>query len=137
MDIAFIEEDEDGEEGLCLIESDDELMDQLFPIAKELVEQDEIVEVVFEGGIVRAKRKGSEEKPEYVQTVQMSDETFLPLLEEHGVPYRAVQPSQCQEGVNVFGANRYIADARLVAGPGIARSHQHFLDAGSLCTAPG
>ena len=41
VDIAFIEEDEDGEEGLVLIESDDELMDQLFPIAKKLVEQDE------------------------------------------------------------------------------------------------
>ena len=41
VDIAFIEEDDDGEEGLVLIESDDELMDKLFPIAKELVEQDE------------------------------------------------------------------------------------------------
>ena len=41
VDIAFIEEDDDGEEGLVLIESDDKLMDKLFPIAKELVEQDE------------------------------------------------------------------------------------------------
>ena len=41
VDIAFIEEDDDGEEGLVLIESDDELMDKLFPIAKELVERDE------------------------------------------------------------------------------------------------
>jgi len=41
VDIAYIEEDEDGEEGLVLIESDDDLMDKLFPIAKELVEEDE------------------------------------------------------------------------------------------------
>ena len=47
VDIAFIEEDEDGEEGLCLIESDDELMDQLFPIAKELVEQDEAAKLAL------------------------------------------------------------------------------------------
>ena len=47
VDIAYIEEDEDGEEGLCLIESDDELMDQLFPIAKELVEQDEAAKLAL------------------------------------------------------------------------------------------
>jgi hypothetical protein len=47
VDIAFIEEDEDGEEGLVLIESDDDLMDQLFPIAKELVEQDEAAKLAL------------------------------------------------------------------------------------------
>ncbi len=66
---------------------------------KQLIEQDQIVEVVFDGDIVRARKKGSEEKPEFVQTVQVDDSAFLPLLEEHGVPYRAVQPSQCDEGV--------------------------------------
>eukprot|EP00563_Minutocellus_polymorphus_P007241 CAMPEP_0181038660 /NCGR_PEP_ID=MMETSP1070-20121207/10050_1 /TAXON_ID=265543 /ORGANISM="Minutocellus polymorphus, Strain NH13" /LENGTH=232 /DNA_ID=CAMNT_0023116451 /DNA_START=171 /DNA_END=869 /DNA_ORIENTATION=+ len=41
VDIAYVEEDDDGEEGLVLIETDDPLMDKLFPIAKDLVQQDE------------------------------------------------------------------------------------------------
>jgi hypothetical protein len=41
VDIAIIEEDEDGEEGLTLLETDDPSMDKLFAIAKDLIEQDE------------------------------------------------------------------------------------------------
>ena len=41
VDIAVIEEDEDGEEGLTLLETDDPLMDKLFAIAKQMIEQEE------------------------------------------------------------------------------------------------
>jgi len=67
---------------------------------KQLVESDQIAEVTFDGEVVRAKKKGSSEKPEVVTAVRVpSDESFVPLLEEHAVAYRATQPSQCQEGM--------------------------------------
>ena len=40
VDIAVIEEDEDGEEGLTLLETDEPIMDKLFAIAKQMIEQD-------------------------------------------------------------------------------------------------
>ena len=67
---------------------------------KQLVESDQIAEVTFDGEVVRAKKKGSTDKPEVVTAVRVpSDESFVPLLEEHAVAYRATQPSQCQEGM--------------------------------------
>ena len=41
VDIAVIEEDEDGEEGLTLLETDEPIMDKLFAIAKQMIEQDD------------------------------------------------------------------------------------------------
>jgi len=67
---------------------------------KELVAQDQIAEVTFDGELVRARKKGAEGESERVTAVRVpTDETFVPLLEEHGVPYRATQPSQCAEGL--------------------------------------
>ena len=40
VDIAYIETDDSGEEGLILIETDDPLMDDLFPVCKKIVEEE-------------------------------------------------------------------------------------------------
>mmetsp|Transcript_33769 Transcript_33769/g.68125 ORF Transcript_33769/g.68125 Transcript_33769/m.68125 type:complete len:257 (-) Transcript_33769:1274-2044(-) len=40
VDIAYIEADDNGEEGLILIEADDPLMDDLFPVCKKIVEEE-------------------------------------------------------------------------------------------------
>jgi cell division protease FtsH len=67
---------------------------------KDLVENDQIAEVTFDGSVVRAKKKGATDPAETVTAVRVdNDESFVPLLEEHQVPYRATQPSQCQDGM--------------------------------------
>ena len=68
---------------------------------KELVEQDQIAEVIFDGDLVRARKKGGDKDAERLTAVAVpSDESFVPLLEEHAVAYRAAPPSQCSEGMS-------------------------------------
>jgi len=68
---------------------------------KELVEQDQIAEVTFDGELVRARKKGNEADAERLTAVRVpSDESFVPLLDEHQVPYRASPPSQCADGMS-------------------------------------
>src|SRR5262245_60681723 len=65
---------------------------------KQLVAEDRIEEVTFEGDWVRAKKKG-DEQPNVVQVVRVGgDDEFLRLLEEHKVAYGAVQPNPCAQG---------------------------------------
>jgi cell division protease FtsH len=68
---------------------------------KDLVEHDQIADVSFDGEwMVKARRKSpTEAEGDYVQVVRVKeDEGFFELLEAHGVPYRAIQPSPCTSG---------------------------------------
>ncbi|MEQ1567212.1 MAG: ATP-dependent zinc metalloprotease FtsH [Myxococcota bacterium] len=64
---------------------------------KDLVATDQIEEVVFDGDWVRAEKRG-EVQPKTIQVVRVNDDQFLTLLEQHKVPYRAVQPNPCAQG---------------------------------------
>ncbi len=65
---------------------------------KGRIEAGEIEEVVLEGELVRATVRGEEKAKEVLNLVLVrSDESFIPLLEKHDVPYRAVR-SNCQNG---------------------------------------
>ncbi|MEZ4235239.1 MAG: ATP-dependent zinc metalloprotease FtsH [Myxococcota bacterium] len=65
---------------------------------KQLVVENKIEEVTFEGDWVRAKRK-DDQQPNLIQVVRVpTDETFVDLLEAHDVSYRAVQPNPCAQG---------------------------------------
>jgi cell division protease FtsH len=68
---------------------------------KQLVDAGQVEEVTFDDRYVRAKVKaGGPDQPEHmVQVVNVAgDETFIPLLEQKAVPYRAVTPSPCTDG---------------------------------------
>ncbi|MCA9490387.1 MAG: AAA family ATPase [Myxococcales bacterium] len=66
---------------------------------KELVTEDRVEEVTFDGDTVRARKKGTSDPPEVVQVVRVKDDQdFLKLLEDHKVPYKAVQPNPCAQG---------------------------------------
>jgi cell division protease FtsH len=64
---------------------------------KEMVRGGQVEEVTFEGEIANAKVKAPEAgKPDTVRTVTVpNDPTLLPLLEEKGVSYQAVQAAGC------------------------------------------
>jgi cell division protease FtsH len=65
---------------------------------KAMVENNEIADVTFEGEWVHARKKG-DEPPQVIQIVRVTgDESFLPLLDAHDVPYRARQPNPCAQG---------------------------------------
>jgi len=64
---------------------------------KQLVAAGEVEEIVFDGEMIRAKRKGAE-PPGIVQVVRVEDEGFIALLDANEVPYRAVQPNPCAQG---------------------------------------
>jgi cell division protease FtsH len=65
---------------------------------KSRVERGDIEDVVLEGDLVRATVRSGEDSPEVLTLVHVrSDESFIPLLEEHDVPYRAVR-NNCQNG---------------------------------------
>jgi cell division protease FtsH len=68
---------------------------------KQLVRDGEVEEVVIDGDMVRAElRSGTDDQPEIVQAVRVyDDETFMTLLEEQGVPYRALRRNNCAMGV--------------------------------------
>ncbi|MCB9696951.1 MAG: ATP-dependent zinc metalloprotease FtsH [Alphaproteobacteria bacterium] len=66
---------------------------------KQLVAEDRVEEVTFDGDTVRARKKGTSDPPEVVQVVRVKDDQdFLKLLEDHKVPYKAVQPNPCAQG---------------------------------------
>ncbi len=66
---------------------------------KGMVAEGQISEVTFDGQSVRAKKVG-DDPPQVVQVVRVdNDETFIPLLESHDVPYRAIQPNPCGQGI--------------------------------------
>ena len=68
---------------------------------KALVESGQIEEVTLDGDMVRARKVGgTDPRKDFVTVVNVAqDESFLPLLEEKGVPYRASRRSACQEGL--------------------------------------
>lgn len=65
---------------------------------KASVQRGEVSEVVFRGEQVTVRLQGEEEiwRRSYVVS---SDESFVPLLEEHGVAFRAVPSQGCQGGM--------------------------------------
>ncbi len=67
---------------------------------KQMVEKDQVSEITFDDRTVRATVKATADKPEHVLQVATvaRDEGFIPLLDEKGVPYEAVQPPACGEG---------------------------------------
>ncbi|MBW1880354.1 MAG: ATP-dependent zinc metalloprotease FtsH [Deltaproteobacteria bacterium] len=73
---------------------------------KEQVQSGEVEEVTFDGDQVRARLKqpDSERAPEVLHAVRVpGDETFIKLLEENDVPYRATPTSNCQNmGVSLL-----------------------------------
>jgi cell division protease FtsH len=56
-------------------------------------------EVVLGEGEVRARKVGDEESREWVGVLRLEDPTLLPLLEEHGITYRAARPNPCADGM--------------------------------------
>ncbi len=71
---------------------------------KQLVADDQIAKVTFEGEWVRAIRKGEpRDASSLVQVTRVEgDEGFIELLEQHGVEYTAVQPNPCATGSLTF-----------------------------------
>ncbi|MEO0495726.1 MAG: ATP-dependent metallopeptidase FtsH/Yme1/Tma family protein, partial [Actinomycetota bacterium] len=71
---------------------------------KALVADDQIEKVTFEGEWVRAVRKGEErDGKSLIQVTRVQgDESFIALLESHGVEYTAVQPNPCASGSLTF-----------------------------------
>jgi cell division protease FtsH len=66
---------------------------------KEQVQSGEIEEVTFDGDLVRARLKQADgdRAPDVLQAVRVpGDETFIALLEDNDVPYRATATSNCQ-----------------------------------------
>ena len=70
---------------------------------KSAVRDGEVSEVIFDSGVVRARRAGGDGPRQWLQAVQVSsDEEFVQLLEEKNVPYRAVQQRGCNAGVTAM-----------------------------------
>ena len=65
---------------------------------KASVVRGEVEEVVFRGDQVTSRMKGESEVWRRSFVVS-TDESFVPLLEEHGVTYRAVPSQSCQGGM--------------------------------------
>ena len=65
---------------------------------KELIADDQIESVTFEGEIVKAKRKVVVDDKEWIRVVNVrGDEGFITLLDDNGVPYSAEARSGCNE----------------------------------------
>lgn len=66
---------------------------------RAMVQAGDVAEVVFEGHLVRARLRAEGEVQTMVHVVRVdADEGFVALLEQHAVPYRAVQPHPCTDG---------------------------------------
>ena len=100
VDIAIIEEDEDGEEGLTLLETDDESMDKLFAICKDLIEQDEDAKLTLyrtpatltlAGNLGMDDEDGDDDDDEDEDEVEAAD--LLLSFEYEGQEYNLVRPT--------------------------------------------
>lgn len=99
VDIAVIEEDEDGEEGLTLLETDDPLMDKLFAIAKDMIEQDDSklalyrtpATITLAGNLGMDDDEDDEDEDEDEDGVEAAD--LLLSFEYEGQEYNLVKPT--------------------------------------------
>jgi cell division protease FtsH len=65
------------------------------------VEADRVQEIVFDGSVVRAHLKGDPANTLHAVMVS-GDQDFVPLLERHGVTYRATPPDPCGPGGGIL-----------------------------------
>lgn len=56
-------------------------------------------EVVVAADEVKGRKVSEEESKEWVHVLRLEDPTLLPLLEEHGITYRAARPNPCADGM--------------------------------------